>query len=37
MSDLTSKLASIQQTLKAPKGQVNTFGQIQVPAVAKIS
>jgi hypothetical protein len=27
MSDLTSKLASIQQTLKAPKGQVNTFGK----------
>jgi hypothetical protein len=27
MSDLTSKLASIQQTLKAPKGQMNTFGK----------
>ena len=27
MSDLTNKLASIQQTLKAPKGQVNTFGK----------
>jgi hypothetical protein len=25
MSDLTRKLASIQQTLKAPKSQVNTF------------
>ena len=27
MSDLTKKLALIQQKLKAPKGQVNTFGK----------
>jgi hypothetical protein len=27
MSDLTNKLATIQQKLKAPKGQVNTFGK----------
>jgi hypothetical protein len=27
MSDLTNKLAIIQQKLKAPKGQVNTFGK----------
>jgi hypothetical protein len=27
MSDLTNKLAMIQQKLKAPKGQVNTFGK----------
>ena len=26
MSDLTNKLASIQQKLKAPKGQINKFG-----------
>jgi hypothetical protein len=26
MSDLTNKLATIQQKLKAPKGQVNKFG-----------
>ena len=26
MSDLANKLASIQQTLKAPKGQMNKFG-----------
>jgi hypothetical protein len=25
MSDLTNKLATIQQKLKAPKSQVNTF------------
>jgi hypothetical protein len=27
MSDLTNKLANISRTLKAPKGQVNTFGK----------
>ena len=27
MNDLTNKLATIQQKLKAPKGQVNTFGK----------
>jgi hypothetical protein len=27
MSDLTNKLATIQQKLKAPKGQMNTFGK----------
>jgi hypothetical protein len=30
MSDLTNKLAMIQQKLKAPKGQVNTFGYLQI-------